>query len=79
MKKKSSTINKNEIEKTKRKMKIKISHIATKVIYLVMFNKLVYQNKFIIEKHIKFVIETNIHIKFTEQLLYIKKTMQGCT
>jgi hypothetical protein len=67
MKKNSSTINKNETEKIKCKMKIKISHITTRVIYLVLFNKLFYQNKFVIEKHIKFVIETDIHIKFIEQ------------
>jgi len=73
MKKNSSTINKNEIEKTKRKIKIKISHIATRVIYLVMFNKFLYQNKFVIEKHIKFVIETNTQIKFIEQYKYIKQ------
>jgi predicted choloylglycine hydrolase len=67
MKKKSSTINKNKIEKTKRKIKIKISHIVTQVIYMVMFNKFLNQNKFIIEKQIKFVIETDTHIKFIEQ------------
>jgi hypothetical protein len=66
-KKKSSTINKNEIEKTKQKININISYIATRVIYLVMFNKFIYQNKFVIEKHIKFVIKTNTHIKFIEQ------------
>ena len=67
MKKNSSTINKNEIEKTKRIMKIKISNIAARVIYLVMFNELFYQNKFVIEKHIKFIIKTDTHIKFIEQ------------
>jgi len=36
-----------------------------------MFNKFIYQNKFVIEKHIKFVIETNIHIKLTKQLLLL--------
>jgi len=61
MKKNSSTINKNKIEKTKRKIKIKISNIATRVIYLVIFNEFLYQNKFEIEKHIKFVIETDTH------------------
>jgi hypothetical protein len=66
-KKKSSTINKNEIEKTKQKININISYIATRVIYLVMFNKFIYQNKFVIEKHIKFVIKTDTHIKFIEQ------------
>ena len=66
MKKNSSTINKNEIEKTKRKIMIKISHIVTRVIYLVIFNKFLYQNKFVIEKHIKFIIETDTHIKFIE-------------
>jgi hypothetical protein len=43
-------------------MKIKISKIATRVIYLVMFNEFLYQDKFVIEKYIKFVIETNTHI-----------------
>ena len=66
-KKKSSTINKNEIEKTKQKININISYIATRVIYMVMFNKFIYQNKFVIEKHIKFVIKTVTHIKFIEQ------------
>ena len=61
MKKKSSTINKNEIDKTKRKIKIKISNIVTRVIYLVMCNEFLYQNKFMIEKHIKFIIETDTH------------------
>jgi hypothetical protein len=65
-KKKSSTINKNEIEKTKQKININISYIATRVIYLVMINKFIYQNKFVIEKHIKFVIKTDTHIKFIE-------------
>jgi len=67
MKKNSSTINKNKIEKTKRKIKIKISHIATPVIYVVMFNKILYKNKYIIKKHIKFVIKTDTHIKIIEQ------------
>jgi hypothetical protein len=44
-----------------------MSHIATRVIYMVMFNKFFYQNKFVIEKHIKFVIETDTHINFIEQ------------
>ena len=61
MKKKSSTINKNKIDKTKRKIKIKISNIVTRVIYLVMCNEFLYQNKFMIEKHIKFIIETDTH------------------
>ena len=60
----SLTINKNEIETTKQKINIKISHIATHVFYVVMFNKFLYQNKFIIEKHVKFIIKTNTHIKF---------------
>ena len=64
MNKKSLTINKNEIEKAKQKIKIKISHIATRVIYLVMFNKFLYQHKFVIEKHVKFIIEINTQIKF---------------
>ena len=38
-----------------------------------MFNKFLYQNKFVIEKHIKFVIETNTQIKFIEQYIYIKQ------
>jgi hypothetical protein len=71
MKKKINKINKNEIEKTKRKIKIKISNIATRVIYLVMCNEFLHQNKFVIEKQIKSVIETNTK--------FIKKTMQGCT
>ena len=71
MKKKKNKINKNEIEKTKRKIKIKISNIATRVIYLVMCNEFFYQNKFVIEKQIKSLIETNTK--------FIKKTMQGCT
>jgi len=37
-----------------------------------MFNKFLYQNKFVIEKHIKFIIETDKHIKFIEQYIYIK-------
>ena len=48
-------------------MKIKISNITARVIYLVMFNELFYQNKFVIEKHIKFIIKTDTHIKFIEQ------------
>jgi hypothetical protein len=48
MKKKSSTLSKNKIEKTKRKIKIKISNIAIRVIYLVIFNEFLYQNKFVI-------------------------------
>jgi len=56
MKKKySSAIKKNEIEKIKRKMKIKISNIAIQVIYLIIFNEFLSQNKFMIEKHIKFI------------------------
>jgi hypothetical protein len=31
-----------------------------------MFNEFFYQNKFVIEKHLKFVIETDIYIKFIE-------------
>jgi len=46
-----------------------LPNIATRVIYLVMFNKFLYQNKFIIEKHIKFVIETDTYIKFIDQYL----------
>jgi hypothetical protein len=58
-------------------MKIKISNIAIQVTYLIIFNEFLYQNKFVIEKHIKFVIETNTHIKFIEQ--QVKETMQGYT
>ena len=58
-KKNSSTIKIIEIEKTRQKIKIKISHIATRVIYLVMFNKFIYKNKFVIEKHIKFAIHAH--------------------
>jgi hypothetical protein len=47
-------------------MKIKISNIAIRVINLIMFNEFLYQNKFVIEKHIKFVIETNTYINFIE-------------
>jgi len=60
-------MNKNEIEKTKRKMKIKISNITIRAIYLVIYNGLLYQNKFVIEKHIKFIIEIDTHIKLNEQ------------
>ena len=60
-------MNKNEIEKTKRKIKINISNITIRVIYLVIFNGLLYQNKFVIEKHIKFVIEIDTHIKLNEK------------
>jgi hypothetical protein len=42
MEKKLSTINKNEIKKTKQKIKIKISDIATQVIYMVIFNEFLY-------------------------------------
>jgi hypothetical protein len=42
-------------------MKIKIFNIATHVIYLIVFNEFLYQNKFVLEKHIKFVIETYTH------------------
>ena len=49
-------------------MKNKISRIATLVIYLVMFNKFLYENKFVIEKHIKILMETDTHIKFIEKL-----------
>jgi hypothetical protein len=66
IKKKSSTINKNVIEKTTRELKINISNITIMVIYMVIFNEFFNQNKFIIEKHIKFIIETDTHIKFNE-------------
>jgi hypothetical protein len=67
MKKKSLTIKKNEIEKTKWKINIKISNITIRVIYLVIFNEFFYQNKFVIEKHIKLLIETDTHKTFIEQ------------
>jgi hypothetical protein len=44
-------------------MKIKIFNITTRVIYLTVFNEFLYQNKFVIEKYIKFVIKTNTHIR----------------
>jgi hypothetical protein len=56
-------INKNEIEKIKQKMKIKTSNIATRVIYMDMLNEFLYENKFVIQKHIKFI----------KQLLFKKK------
>jgi hypothetical protein len=65
-KKNSLTVNKNKIEKTKRKIKIKIFNIAIRVIYLVMFNEFFYQNKFAIEKHIEFIIKIDTYIKFIE-------------
>jgi hypothetical protein len=33
---------------------------------MVIFNEFFNQNKFIIEKHVKFIIETDTHIKFNE-------------
>ena len=47
-------------------MKIKICNIATRVIYLVVFNEFIYQNIFLIKKQIKFIIETDTYIKFIE-------------
>jgi hypothetical protein len=44
-------------------MKIKIFNITTRVTYLTVFNEFLYQNKFVIEKYIKFVIKTNTHIR----------------
>jgi hypothetical protein len=38
-----------------------------------MFNKFPCQNKFVIEKHIKFVIKIDTHIKFIEQQFKKKK------
>jgi hypothetical protein len=43
-----------------------ISNITTRVIYLIMFNEFLYKNKFVIEKHMKIIIKTRIHIKFIE-------------
>jgi len=37
-----------------------------------MFNKFLCQNKFVIEKHIKFIIKTSTHA-----IIIYKKTMQG--
>jgi hypothetical protein len=36
------------------------------VIYLIMFNEFFYKNKFVIEKQIKFIIETDTHRRFVE-------------
>jgi len=47
-------------------MKIKIFNVAIPVIYLIVFNEFLNQNKFVIEKHIKFLIENETHIKFIE-------------
>jgi len=55
MNKKIINNKKKKIEKTKQKIKIKISNIVTWVINLVMFNKFLCKNKFVIEKHIKFI------------------------
>ena len=38
-----------------------------RVIYHVIFNEFLDQNKFAIEKHIKFIIENDTHIKFIEK------------
>jgi hypothetical protein len=38
-----------------------------------MFNKFPCQNKFVIEKHINFVIKIDTHIKFIEQQFKKKK------
>jgi hypothetical protein len=46
------------MEKTKQKIKIKISNIAIRVIYLIIFNEFLYRNKF--------EIETDTYIKFIE-------------
>jgi hypothetical protein len=45
-------------------MKIKICNIAIQVIYKIIFNEFLCKNKFIIEKYIKFVIETDTRRKF---------------
>jgi hypothetical protein len=42
-------------------MRIKIANIAIWVIYMIMFDELLYQNKFVIEKHLKFTIKTDTH------------------
>jgi hypothetical protein len=60
-------MDKNKIEKTKLKIKIKMSNFTIRVIYLIISNELFYQNKFVKEKHIKFIIEIDTHIKFIEQ------------
>jgi hypothetical protein len=54
-------------------MKIKIFNITIWVIYLIVFDEFLHQNKFIIEKHIKFIIEID-----TKKIYWIKK-IQGCT
>jgi len=42
-----------------------------------MFNEFLYQNKFVTEKHIKFIIETDTHIKLyagkIESFFFIQK------
>jgi hypothetical protein len=47
-------------------MKIKICNIAIRVIYQIIFNEFLYKNKFVIEKCIKFIIETDTRRKFIE-------------
>jgi hypothetical protein len=42
-------------------MNIKIFNIATRVIYLIVFNKFLHQSKRVIEKHKKVSIKTNTH------------------
>ena len=41
-------------------MKIKIFNIATPIIYHVVFNKFLYQTKYVIEKKVKFIIEIDL-------------------
>jgi len=53
-------------------MNIKIFNIAIWIIYFVVFNEFLYQNKFVVEKHIKFIIETN-----TQKIYWVKKIIQG--
>jgi len=38
-----------------------------------MFNEFLYQNKLVIEKHIKFIIETDTHKIYWTIIIYIKK------
>jgi hypothetical protein len=52
-----------KLRKPRKKTKIKISNVTIWIIYIIMFNETLYQNKFVIEKTIKFVIETDTHIK----------------
>ena len=58
-------------------MQIKIFNIVTQIIYLVVFNKFVYQNQFVIEidSHIKF-IEKNKRKKILCNAEHIKNLIK---